>query len=89
MGIREVTIDDLRRIMREAAGEDEDVDLNGHILDVPFDELGYDSLALLETGRRIEAEHGIRLDDSAIIDAATPRVLLAVLNEQLATNHAA
>lgn len=87
MDIRVVTIDDLRRILREAAGED--VELYGDILDVPFDELGYDSLALLETGRRLETEHLIRLDDSTIIDATTPRALLAVVNAQLATKHAA
>lgn len=79
-----LTVDDLRRILREAAGETEDVDLDGDIADKTFDELGYDSLALLETGGRIERELGIRLEDSAVSEAGTPRALLLVVNERLA-----
>jgi act minimal PKS acyl carrier protein len=81
---REFTIDDLRRVLRAAAGEVDGVDLDADILDVPFDTLGYDSLALLETGSRIGRERGIELADSTISDAATPRALLASVNEQLA-----
>lgn len=84
----EVTIDDLRRILRAAAGVDDGVDLYAEILDVPFDDLGYDSLALLETGRRIETEYGIQLEDTAITEAPTPRALLAVVNAQLRSDHA-
>jgi act minimal PKS acyl carrier protein len=84
MAGHEVTIDDLKRILREAAGEDEGINLDGDILDQTFTDLGYDSLALLETGGRIEREHGISLDDSTIADSKTPRALLAAVNEQLA-----
>ena len=86
MDTPEFTITDLRRILRDAAGE---VEPTGDILDVLWDELGYDSLALLETARRIETEHLIRLADTAIIDAATPRALLDLVNEQLAADQAA
>lgn len=84
-----LTVDDLRRILREAAGETEDVDLDGDIADKTFDELGYDSLALLETGGRIERELGIRLEDSAVSEAGTVRALLRVVNERLTTAPAA
>jgi act minimal PKS acyl carrier protein len=83
----ELTIDDLKRILRESAGEEEGIDLDGDILDLTFEDLGYDSLALLETGSRIEREHGIELEDTAITVAETPRVLLTVVNEQLAAAH--
>jgi act minimal PKS acyl carrier protein len=82
----ELTIDDLKRILRESAGEEEGIDLDGDILDSTFEDLGYDSLALLETGSRIEREHGIELEDTAITVAETPRVLLTVVNEQLAAS---
>ena len=78
MAIREFTIGDLRRVLRAAAGDAEGVGL-----DVPFADLGYDSLALLETGGRIEREYGIELADSTITDAETPRALLASVNERL------
>ncbi|WP_225844533.1 acyl carrier protein [Streptomyces sp. HPF1205] len=85
----ELTIDDLKRILRAAAGEEEGIDLDGDILDQTFENLGYDSLALLETGSIIEREHGIELEDTAVTVAETPRVLLSVVNEQLAAARAA
>jgi len=79
----EITIDDLRATLRQAAGQDEATDLDGDIFDVTFADLGYDSLALLETAARIERERGIRLADSTIVEAQTPRALLAAINAQL------
>ncbi|MBZ4015353.1 MULTISPECIES: acyl carrier protein [Streptomyces] len=82
------TLDDLKRILLEGAGADEGVDLDGDILDTDFEELGYESLALLETGGRIEREWGITLDDSALTDAATPRALIETVNAHLALSAA-
>ncbi|MFD0039109.1 acyl carrier protein [Streptomyces anulatus] len=84
MSAQEFSLDDLKRILLEGAGADEGVDLDGDILDTEFESLGYESLALLETGGRIEREYGITLDDSALTDAATPRALLAAVNVHLA-----
>ncbi|TDB80626.1 MULTISPECIES: acyl carrier protein [unclassified Micromonospora] len=77
---RTVTLDDLRRVLRECAGADEQVDLDGDILDTEFSNLGYDSLAMLETSSRIEQEYGVKLDDDTVISATTPRAFLAVIN---------
>ncbi|MBT2510559.1 acyl carrier protein [Streptomyces sp. ISL-98] len=81
MATRELTLTDLTRILREAAGEDESVDLDGDILDTPFAELGYDSLALLEVAGRIERELGAKLSDDAVGEAETPRQFLKLANE--------
>lgn len=83
MTATEFTIDDLRRILRERAGVDEDVDLDGEILDQTFEDLGYESLALLEAGGRIEREDGIVLADGALAEAATPRSLIDLVNTEL------
>ncbi|MFG2606217.1 acyl carrier protein [Streptomyces sp. NPDC048514] len=83
MSAHEFTMDVLRRILREGAGED--VDLDGDIDDVTFGDLGYDSLALLETGARIGREYGIELEDTVFVDAETPRQLVDALNRQLLT----
>jgi act minimal PKS acyl carrier protein len=82
------TVDDLRRILREAAGADEGVDLDGDILDVDFPSLGYDSLAVLESGSRIEREFGVRLDDGTLTDAGTPRALIEAVNSVLVSSGA-
>lgn len=83
------TLDDLRTVLLEAAGAEEGVDLNGDILDTEFEVLGYESLALLETGGRIEREYGITLDEDALTESPTPRALIALVNDHLSTAEAA
>ncbi|MCX5151558.1 acyl carrier protein [Streptomyces sp. NPDC048550] len=81
-------LDDLKRILRECAGEDEGIDLDGDVLDLNWFELGYDSLAVLQTTGYIEREYDIRLDEEGIDDADTPRRYLAMVNEVLAARTA-
>ena len=83
MATQQFTLDDLKRILLAGAGADEAVDLDADILDTGFDQLGYESLALLETSSRIEREYGITLDDSTLTDAVTPRDLIEVVNAHL------
>ena len=79
-----LTLDDLKRILREVAGADESVDFDADIHDTTFADLGYDSLALLETGSRIERDFAVVLDDETVTGADTPRALLDAVNSQLA-----
>jgi act minimal PKS acyl carrier protein len=79
------SLEDLKRILREGAGADEDVDLDGDIAESEFDALGYESLALLETSGRIEREYGIRLDEDLLATARTPRAFVDAVNDRLAT----
>jgi minimal PKS acyl carrier protein len=83
MAAKEFTLDDLRRILRAAAGADESVDLDGNILDTAFASLGYESLALLETGGRIQREYGISLDDDLLDIELSPRSLIEAVNARL------
>ncbi|MFF7993581.1 acyl carrier protein [Kitasatospora xanthocidica] len=77
------TLEDLKRIMRDCAGEEESVDLDGDILDLRFEELGYDSLALIETTSRISREFGVRLPEEELGGIGTVRELLALINQRL------
>lgn len=77
---RVVELSDLRRILREGAGAEQGVDLDGEILDTTFEDLGYDSLALMETAARLSREFGAVIGDEAIVTAMTPRHLLSLLN---------
>lgn len=80
-----LTINQLRTILHESAGEAEGADPDGDIEDIEFADLGYDSISLLEAAGRIERDCGVKLDDDLIVSARTPRALLAVVNERLAT----
>jgi minimal PKS acyl carrier protein len=73
-----MTIDDLRRVLVECAGEGDG--LSGDIHDRAFDELGYDSLALMETAARIAAEYGVAIPDEVVAELKTPREVLDLVN---------
>lgn len=75
-----MNLDDLRRILVACAGEDDGIDLTGDILDTPFEDLGYDSLALMESAARIKQEFGVDLSDDDVADVETPRALLGIVN---------
>jgi act minimal PKS acyl carrier protein len=78
----EFTVDDLRRIMRSTVGVDEDVDLDADILDTPFSELGYDSLALLEITGEVQREYSVTIPDDDVADLETPRQAVEAVNRR-------
>lgn len=70
----------LTRVLHEAAGPGEGTGSDGDIMDTGFDELGYDSLALLETAAFLERDYGVQLDEDETLAARTPRALLELVN---------
>lgn len=77
------TIDALKTLLEECAGIDESVDFDGDIRDTSFEDLGYDSLALLNTTSRIEREYGVTLADDVVLECTTPHLLMAAVNDEL------
>jgi act minimal PKS acyl carrier protein len=76
-------LEDLKRILRAGAGVDPAAGLDGEIAGVDFEELGCDSLAMLETCTRIEREYGISLGDDAVAGARTPAALVDLVRSHL------
>jgi acyl carrier protein len=77
------TLDDLRAVMREAAGE---LELDGPGVDIAqtsYLDLGYDSLALLEISARIKQILSIQVPDEAVAGTATPAVTVTAVNALL------
>jgi acyl carrier protein len=81
--LRELTLEDFKRIMRSSAGEVESLDHNSDILDISFTELGYDSLALLEAAALIWREYGVALVDEDLDVHETLRAFLGKVNDLL------
>ncbi|GAA3438514.1 acyl carrier protein [Kutzneria kofuensis] len=79
----ELTLIELLALLRACAGEDESHDLTGDVLDTPFAELGYDSIALLETTSRIERDYGVELSEDAVAQVLTPAEFLELVNDNL------
>lgn len=80
----EFTVDDLRRIMRTTVGVGDDVDLDGDILDTPFADLGYDSLALLEITGEVQREYSVSIPEEDVADLETPRQAVECVNRRAA-----
>ncbi|RDI62721.1 acyl carrier protein [Nocardia pseudobrasiliensis] len=79
-----MTIDTLRRILIECAGGDESApELAGDISAVDFEELGYDSLALIESASRIRRDFGVVIPDDDLVEVRTPQELVDIVNERL------
>ncbi|MCX4527172.1 MULTISPECIES: acyl carrier protein [unclassified Streptomyces] len=79
----QITISDLQTIMRQCAGEDEDALSLEQAPDRPFEELGYDSLALLETLSRIERDYGVELCEDKVGGIDTAAELVDFVNSLL------
>lgn len=78
--MEELTLAELVRVTRSRAGEAEDGVLNGDILDVLFEQLGYDSVALLEVLSEINHEYGLDLSEQTVASLKTPRAVLDTVN---------
>jgi act minimal PKS acyl carrier protein len=74
------TLDQLRQKMHETAGESEDADFDGDITDTPFEELDFDSLAIMEIAARIKQENGIVIPDDEIGNLKTPGAMVDYIN---------
>ncbi|MDA3647668.1 acyl carrier protein [Saccharopolyspora indica] len=76
----EFTLDDLKRALD---ADDEAAELTDGELDTSFDDLGYDSLALLELAGRVQRDHGTSMPDDAPDHMRTPRAALEFINARL------
>ncbi|MFC4587968.1 acyl carrier protein [Sphaerisporangium corydalis] len=72
-------LEELKKIMR-TCGVAESVDLDGDIIDTPFELLGYDSLAVLEIQGQLEQSHAVLMSDDALEQTKTPRQMLDFVN---------
>jgi act minimal PKS acyl carrier protein len=75
-----MTIEDLRQILIQCAGESDAVGPGTDFADYDFDTLGYDSLALMETAAKIENVYGVRISEDEIAGLQRPGDLIALVN---------
>jgi len=82
--MRKLTVAELKKIMRQCAGDDGGSAMDGDITDIAFEELGYDSLALLETAGHVQREYGVTLAEDGLAEVATPGEFVRFVNTLLA-----
>ena len=79
---KKFTLDDLRELMRSSAGVDDSVDIDGDIADLTFEELGYDSLAVLEMASQVQRTYSVPMPDESTEYMTTPQLAVDYINEQ-------
>lgn len=82
----ELTTPVLADILRTSAGEDDGFQLDDNNLDSSFDDLGYDSLALLQVTGVLQQQYGLSVSDEQFQEADTPRKLLTLANQHITVN---
>jgi minimal PKS acyl carrier protein len=80
----EVTLLDLKRLLESQAGRAEGVDWDSSAtLGIPFEEIGYDSLALLDLTALVQREYGVRIPDDAVWEMTSPGAALDYINNRI------
>lgn len=77
-----ITLRELEDLMRQYVWEGEWLSFE-RAPERPFDELGYDSLALLETHSRIKRDYGVVISEEDFGRINTPQGLVDFVNTQL------
>ena len=78
------TVNTLRDIMKVCAGPGEHPELEGEFVDVTYEDLGFDSLAVLQLATRIQQDLGVPVPDDAVAEMVRPRDFLEYVNKQMA-----
>jgi minimal PKS acyl carrier protein len=81
--VQVITLRELEDILRKCAGEDESAESLEQSPEQPFDELGYDSLALLETYSRIKRDYSVEISEDDLSEVRTPQELVDLVNRRL------
>ena len=74
-----ITMEELRQVIKEVAGDSTSSELDGNILDTPFTDLDLDSLAVLEIATRLQDTYRVPFPDETIETLKTPHDILSYL----------
>lgn len=83
--MEELTLDELIRLIETHAGEPDEGSLDVSVVDVLFEQLGYDSIRLLEVISQIKNRYGLDLSEEILSEMRTPRQALDKINALITT----
>lgn len=81
--MKEMTLNHLFDLLSGCGGDVDSSTVNPQAMDTPFDELGCDSLSLLETTARIKRDLGVDIPDEKITEMRSPRAVIDYVNGAL------
>ncbi|GGM52815.1 actinorhodin polyketide synthase acyl carrier protein [Longimycelium tulufanense] len=81
--MQKLSLDDLFDMLKSCGGDVAGLATTPEVMEMPFDALGCDSLALLETAALIRRELGVVIPDDQVVEMSTPRALIDFVNGSL------
>ena len=78
-----ISLTNLEEFLNASTGQEEPITLDRSMMDVDFDDLGVDSLAILELVDRIQEAYHLSIDDETVPELRTPRMMLDHVNARL------
>jgi minimal PKS acyl carrier protein len=78
-----LTLDELKTVMLRCSGLPDQASVEGDIRDITFEDLGYDSLAVLEIASAMQRQYKIEISDESIETMTTPGAVLDFVNGAL------
>ena len=75
-----LTLPELRALLVDAAGASDAADVTDDYGNQPFADLGYDSLALMESAAVLKRRHGVEIPEDVLGTLTTPNEMLAFVN---------
>lgn len=85
----EITLEDLIEVMRDCAGEDENLTANDVVANTDFDELGYDSLALMAASTMVEKKYSVTIGEDELARTRTLASFVDLVNRKVALRETA
>ncbi|RAJ32097.1 act minimal PKS acyl carrier protein [Kitasatospora sp. SolWspMP-SS2h] len=79
-----MTVHELHEILIACAGGDRPEVSDDDLADLTLDELGYDSLALIETVARLKVQWGVEIPEGEILEVSTLGDLLDLVHRTAA-----
>jgi acyl carrier protein len=81
--MKEITLGEFIDLIETYVGGPGEEDFDGSVIDVLFEHLGYESLALLELVSQVKHQYGVDLSEDSLGDmkSLTPRQVLGQINE--------
>lgn len=83
LSVARFTLDDLSAVLHTDTGLDDAEAVTAANAGRPFDELGYDSLAVLELVSQLRRHHGVHVPDEALSEIPTPLSAVEYVNRLL------
>lgn len=85
--MEELTLDEFIGLVETHAGEPDEGNLDDSVIDVLFEQLGYDSVRLLEVLSQIKNRYGLDLSEEILSETKTLRQTLDKINELITTTN--